>query len=257
MIRPRKALVALAATALAAASLVTLGVSAWGLVPPDPNQVIQKVSICHRTNANTNPYVINEPDANGDVSGHAGHTGPVWNPTLKAQHIKWGDIIPPFTFNGGSFPGLNWDADGQAIYANDCKPVTPPEQEFGSLTVTKTVTGPTGTPTGTLPTSFTVHVVCDDQVTDVNVLFAATGGVGTPPVINGIEAGSTCVVTETGTGGFPPGTTVTYNPASANTTGVIVDANQNVQVSVTNTFASAQSVPPAAQVITAQPTATG
>ena len=55
MIRPRKALVALAATALAAASLVTLGVSAWGLVPPDPNQVIQKVSICHRTNANTNP----------------------------------------------------------------------------------------------------------------------------------------------------------------------------------------------------------
>jgi hypothetical protein len=254
-----------AAAALSVASLMFVATSAWGvLVPPDPNVIVDKVTICHRTNANTNPYVINQPDANGDVSGHAGHTGPVWNPTLKAQHIKWGDIIPPFTFNGGSFPGLNWTPEGQAIYQNDCKPLTPPEQEFGSLSVTKTVVAPTGTPTGTPPTSFTVHVECDDGITSVNVLFGANGGAGTPPTITGIEAGSTCIVTETGTGSFPPGTVVTYTPPDANTTGVLVDANQHVQVGVTNTFASEPPAPstpapstPAAQVVTAQPTFTG
>jgi len=248
------------AAVLAAASLVFVASSAWGvLVPPDPNEVVDKVTICHRTNANTNPYVINEPDANGDVDGHADHTGPVWNPTLKPQHIKWGDIIPPFTFDGGTFPGLNWTVEGQAIYENDCKPLTPPEQQFGSLTVTKTVVAPTGTPTGTLPTSFTVHVECDDGVTSVNVLFPANGGAGTPSTITGIEAGSTCIVTETGTGSFPPGTVVTYSPPDANTTGVLVDANQNVQVGVTNTFASQTPTPvtPAAQVVTVQPTLTG
>jgi hypothetical protein len=251
---------AAAAAPLAAASLVFVASSAWGvLVPPDPNQVVDKVTICHRTNANTNPYVINEPDANGDVDGHADHTGPVWNPTLKPQHIKWGDIIPPFTFDGGTFPGLNWTVEGQAIYENDCKPLTPPEQEFGSLAVTKTVVAPTGTPTGTPPTSFTVHVECDDGITSVNVLFGANGGAGTPSTITGIEAGSTCIVTETGTGSFPPGTVVTYTPPDANTTGVLVDANQNVQVGVTNTFASQTPTPvtPAAQVVTVQPTLTG
>ena len=130
----RKGLGVLAAAVLAAVSLVVGATSAAGvLVPPDPNVEVDKVTICHRTNANTNPYVINEPAAEGDVEGHADHTGPVWNETLKAQHIKWGDIIPPFTFDGGFFPGLNWDAEGEAIYRNDCQPVEPPDQEFGSF----------------------------------------------------------------------------------------------------------------------------
>ena len=44
---------------------------------------------------------------------------------LKADHIQWGDIIPPFTYSGGTFAGMNWTTEGQAIYANDCKiPVT-------------------------------------------------------------------------------------------------------------------------------------
>jgi hypothetical protein len=258
MMRHRKGVLAAAAGALVSATVLFAATSAGGLIPPDPDEVIDSVQICHRTNSNQNPYIINEPDATGDVSGHADHTGPVWNDTLKAQHITWGDIIPPFTFDGGTFPGLNWNAEGQAIYANDCNPVEPPELVFGSLTVTKTVVGPIGTPTGTLPTSFTVHVVCDDLVTNVNVTFPASGGAGTPPTINNIEAGSTCIVSETGTGSFPPGTVVTYSPVGANTTGVLVDENHNVQVGVTNSFASAPTAPTvAAEAVTVQPAFTG
>jgi uncharacterized repeat protein (TIGR01451 family) len=94
-----------------------------------------KQTICHRTNSNTNPYVVNTPNKNGDVSGHARHTGPVWNPNLKAAKVKWGDIIPPFDYNNhgtpAHFAGLNWDATGQAFFANHCRvPIT--------VTVTKT-----------------------------------------------------------------------------------------------------------------------
>ncbi|MCW2671229.1 MAG: hypothetical protein JWO27_3126 [Frankiales bacterium] len=99
-----------------------------------------KVTICHGTNSNNNPYIVETPDKDGDVSGHAAHTGPVWDATLKAKHIAWGDIIPPFDYTDSNsvvqhFLGLNWSAAGQAIYGNGCKPVTPPVL---ALTVVKT-----------------------------------------------------------------------------------------------------------------------
>jgi uncharacterized repeat protein (TIGR01451 family) len=88
-----------------------------------------KQTICHATSSDTNPYVVNTPNKNGDVDGHADHTGPVWNPTLKAEHDWWGDIIPAFDYNEDGqtahFAGLNWDANGQAWFANDCRvPIT-------------------------------------------------------------------------------------------------------------------------------------
>ena len=40
----------------------------------------------------------------GESGGHSlGHTDSVWNPALKAQQIKWGDIIPAFYHDGGQF----------------------------------------------------------------------------------------------------------------------------------------------------------
>jgi hypothetical protein len=90
-----------------------------------------KVEICHRTNSNSNPYVQNSPSKSGDVNGHDGHEGPVWNPFLKDLGIKWGDIIPPFDYGDNEhYPGKNWDdPEGQAIYENGCKPVVPPAPE--------------------------------------------------------------------------------------------------------------------------------
>ncbi|MFC5337319.1 hypothetical protein [Leucobacter denitrificans] len=77
-----------------------------------------KVMICHATESEQNPWVVNEPNANGDVSGHAGH-----------QDGR--DIIPPFEYKVDGmtkmFPGQNWDATGMAIYENGCKdPKNPP-----------------------------------------------------------------------------------------------------------------------------------
>lgn len=116
---------------LALAGLVALSGGAVAFAVQD------KVTICHATNSNANPYVQQEPAADGDLSGHGAHTGPLWNVNLKALHLAWGDIIPEFDYvdaNGPQhFPGLNWDAAGRAIWGNGCAAV--PRL---SLTVTKT-----------------------------------------------------------------------------------------------------------------------
>jgi hypothetical protein len=112
---------------LAVGSTTALFVVPWA--PAFAGNSNDKQTICHATRSNTNPYVVNTPNKNGDVGGHAKHTGPVWTPTLKALHLRWGDIIPPFDYNdhgtAAQFPGMNWDANGQAWFANDCRvPIT-------------------------------------------------------------------------------------------------------------------------------------
>jgi hypothetical protein len=98
---------------------------------------LHKVTICHRTNSVTNPYVIETVDV-ASVDGDAGndngkgdhlldHLGPVFDvnnpPPPPHNGDQWGDIIPPFFDDGVTltgFPSLNWDADGQAIFENGC-----------------------------------------------------------------------------------------------------------------------------------------
>jgi len=89
----------------------------------------QKVRICHSTSSENNPYVSQNPNASGDINGHADHTGGVF------PDDPWGDIIPPFDFGpGAQFDGLNWTAEGQAIYFNDCN--VPEDGEPGDINVT-------------------------------------------------------------------------------------------------------------------------
>jgi hypothetical protein len=109
--------------ALLGAGLLTFGVVAAAVAAPET-----KVRICHATGANGNPYVDAKADRTADAGGHAGHVGPVW---FDGITVAWGDIIPPFDIiGGGTFPGLNWDTDGQAIWNNNCNapgaPVTNP-----------------------------------------------------------------------------------------------------------------------------------
>jgi len=86
-----------------------------------------KVTICHATGSQTNPFVVITPNANGVVSGHEAH-----------QDSR--DIIPPFDYNDhGStkhFAGQNFDANGQAIFDNGCKVAT--TGGGGGTTVTQT-----------------------------------------------------------------------------------------------------------------------
>jgi hypothetical protein len=131
----------------------------------------EKVDICHRTNSNTNPYTqinVAIPSVD-DVAGNSGqqpdhygeHQGPVWDNTLKDQKIEWGDIIPPIE---GFHNGLNWTAEGQAIWNNNCEPKTAPTTTTEQVTTTtEEVTTTTGQETTTteqvtttLPTTSTL-----------------------------------------------------------------------------------------------------
>ena len=124
--------------ALAAAAALALSM-AYFVKPvlatqPDPNH---KVTICHRTNSVTNPYVtitVDEASVDGAEGNDKGqgdhlleHLGPVWdaNTTYSPPHNgdQWGDIIPPFYADGVTLTGyssLNWNAAGQALFENDC-----------------------------------------------------------------------------------------------------------------------------------------
>jgi hypothetical protein len=87
-----------------------------------------KVEICHRTSSQTNPYSHQTPPTRQEVSknsikgenGHSSHTGPLF------PAPNWGDIIPPFEAGEGNgekwdaYEGMNWTAEGQAIWNNNC-----------------------------------------------------------------------------------------------------------------------------------------
>ena len=223
-----------AVAALASATWVAAAPSASG----DPSA---NVTICHRTNSDTNPYVeitVDESavDGLGGGSDHLGaHTGPVWDPTLKPQHIKWGDIIPPFDVNGDPRPNqtliANWPA-GQEIFENGCAPVEPPEPELVDLSVAKSVVGTP--PEGA---TFTAQVTCDDG-TDVAVTLPVAGGLGTPSPIQ-VELGSECKVVETATGGAD---LVGYSIVGIDVDpGVHIDTDTTV--TITNTFDEPEVLP--------------
>src|SRR5262245_13626717 len=77
------------------------------------------IGYCHRTGALLNPYVFHSTDPDSIITpGHGEHVGPIFPNT--GPDGKWGDIIPPFTYGGGSFPGLNWNPLGETVVAAHC-----------------------------------------------------------------------------------------------------------------------------------------
>jgi hypothetical protein len=125
------------------------------------NGVDHKVTICHRTNSEKNPYVEITVDKASVVGGHVevadghdGHDGPIFAPGMKAAGTKWGDIIPEFDYVAegkknnpdvtGHYGGQNYTNAGKAILAAGCEVETPDEPK-PTVTVTVEVPGPTHT----------------------------------------------------------------------------------------------------------------
>lgn len=84
----------------------SIKLTAADFVGCDPNETA-KVDICHANNGNG--WVAQSVSVNSIIKTN-GH----------AEHQNGRDIIPPFSYAGGSFPGLNWDAYGQWVKGNGC-----------------------------------------------------------------------------------------------------------------------------------------
>lgn len=212
-----------------------LAVTGTAMAPAGADHDPDKITLCHRTNSNGNPYVEITVDSNAvddetQNSDHAHHTGPVWDPTLKAQGIKWGDIVPPTLH----FPnGINWDADGQAIFRAGCVPATP--AQTGGVTLDKVTTGSPLPAAGTL---FAFTLTCESgNVPDETPSIPAEGG--PVPVATGVAVGDTCTIDETNSQGGAESFTVNGAGVGAGPVVVTVNvANQNVAVVATNTFST-------------------
>ncbi|MHA7154947.1 hypothetical protein [Arthrobacter sp. TMN-50] len=98
---------------LAAAGLVLLGGAPSAIASPPPDH---KVTYCHATGSETNPFVVITTDEIAVVRGHQNH-----------QDLE--DVIPPFDWAlpnaSGSFPGLNWGPGAEEFIANGCVAAPP------------------------------------------------------------------------------------------------------------------------------------
>jgi LPXTG-motif cell wall-anchored protein len=159
-----------------------------------------KVTICHRTDSYTNPYVRETVDVSAvDGAGandHSHHTGPIFSPGIP-KRTKWGDIIPGV---------LNWTAEGQSIWSNGCAlpgvPTTTasPTSEGSSTTEGPPITG--GPPPTAGGSTTTIEVVPPTSVstttlagtfrdsTSIAVLGATAGGGSSPVAVAAVPGGS-------------------------------------------------------------------
>lgn len=161
---------------VSAFALAGFGVTAVGATQPNPEH---KITLCHRTDSYTNPYVPESVDvASALFEGHDGHNGPVFYAAIP-KGTKWGDIIPAFDFGPGEVYGGKNLTDGSAILDNGCN--LP-----GTTTTTTTTTQPGETTTTTTEpeetTTTTSTTLPEETTTSVTQAGGTTNGATTVPV---------------------------------------------------------------------------
>ncbi len=141
--------------------------------------LLEKVRICHRTNAVVNPYnsieVFRSAVDGFGANDHTHHTGPIFDPETMENGDDWGDIIPPHPGNS-----LNWTAEGEEIWGNGC--VVPSEEEIERLVLSAECSDQTGLSKWKVTNpndfaidfSYAVHLISDPNGPEEN----GTGSVG-------------------------------------------------------------------------------
>lgn len=162
---------------VAGAVLMLGGLAASAQADSDDNHGVphEKVTICHATAAEANPYReedVSVRSVDGEhTTDHSHHLGPIWYDGAKDDDVDWGDIIPPL---GEGDAGLNWTTAGQAIWVNHC--VIPP---VTTTTVIDTTTTVIDTTTTVLDTTTTTSIESGGPTTTVTpTTLAPTTSVG-------------------------------------------------------------------------------
>jgi hypothetical protein len=176
---PRRARALGAATIALGAVLIVFGLAPTGANATKPNPE-HKITLCHRTDSYSNPYVVITVDvASVRFEGHAHHDGPVFFPAIP-KHQKWGDIIPPFDFGPhASYPGKNWDSAGMAVFNNQCALPSPPSSSTSSSSTSSSSTSSSSTSTSSTSSSSTstpttVHITGTTSVTSTSIAGGTT-----------------------------------------------------------------------------------
>lgn len=174
-----------------------------------------EITICHATRSNTHPYDEQSPSVEAILAGHDDHDGPVW---FDGTTEAWGDIIPPFEYDGGSYAGKNWTTEGQAIWNDGCGEEDDDDGDDGEgmITVDKVVVG-------------TSEVSGDDFN-----LWVGNKKVGDNEPED-IDAG-TYTVTETPKDGVPTNYTTTFSGACDAEGQVTIGDEEEKTCVVTNTY---------------------
>jgi hypothetical protein len=185
------------------------------------NDLAPKVDICHADSATTKPYVQNNPNKSGDVSGHDGHDGGIW---FKGATV-WGDIIPPFQGEGYAYPGQNWTPEGISIWNNDCN-ITPPKP---TLQLVKETVGSSN------PEAWTLTATDANSIKVINQTGTLQpNGTATTPAKE-LPAG-TYALSESGPNGFNASEwNCTAGLYDELTNSVTLTAGQNAVCTITNT----------------------
>ncbi|HEU4668861.1 MAG TPA: hypothetical protein VFS79_14500 [Arthrobacter sp.] len=151
--------------------------------PPKDND--KKITICHATGSEKNPYRVLTVALQG-LNGHGG-----------AHHQHEEDIVPPN--DGKVIPaGQNWTAEGQATFNNNCVPVevttTPPTTTPPTTPPTGAVVPPAGAvvpgtnPRGAAAGGGTGAVAAPNQGFNVQTAVSARSAVGPAPWLGGLAA---------------------------------------------------------------------
>lgn len=122
---------------------------------PYGGAVIDKVTVCHATGSSSNPYNSQEVAVSSSGAPQGGHDG----------HDD--DIIPPYHWDGGTYPGKNWTPENEILWHDggcDGVAATPTP---GPGTPTPTPSGtPIPTPTPDATIMVIKHVINDNGGTE-------------------------------------------------------------------------------------------